>query len=108
MLILLLLSQHHDPIQSLGVARLKLQNFLESNICFFRLITLLVEDTQVKPDFTEIRLQSRSFNDCVKRVLELLLQVEKDRERGPEDSISRRLKLGCLETVVSLVKFLED
>jgi hypothetical protein len=57
------------------MARLQLKNLLESNISFFRLIALVIQDSQVEPDLRHVWLESRSLDNSLKGFSVFSLQV---------------------------------
>lgn len=70
--------QDYYPFLSITLIVLKFKNFRVSDKRFFRLFAFFVQNSQVVPDLVKFRTQSRSLNDCLKRLSEVVLLIKQD------------------------------
>ena len=68
--------QGYNSLLSIALIVLQFKYFGVSDQSFFRLLTLFVQNAQVVPDLIKFWAQSRSLDDCFKRLSEVVLLIE--------------------------------
>lgn len=87
----------HNPFLGVLVLAIELQDLGISDEGFFRLFAFLVEDPQVVPNFTHLRVESSCLDYVVEGVSVISIIIIKNGKSGPVDSLSWVLVCGLLE-----------
>ena len=97
----------NDSLLSILIVCVKLKYFRVCNQSFLWLSTFLVENAEVVPDLTHLRVKSRRFYDVLKSICEVSSVVIEDCQCSPVDSFPRILIGSLLEIFQSFFVILK-
>mmetsp|Transcript_18485 Transcript_18485/g.28364 ORF Transcript_18485/g.28364 Transcript_18485/m.28364 type:complete len:390 (+) Transcript_18485:428-1597(+) len=102
--VVMALLQSVDPLQRVLFTLLDVLHLLVGDQSLTWLLALLVEHTEVVPDLALLRVQARSLDDSVERLVVVLFLIEDDGLRSPVSGFPSELVDGILEVLFRLVQ----